>query len=177
MRRWQIEPTLAGDRAAAMKARHCFDGAVAERIPPQMPGRGFDDYLSKPIRAADLFAAIDRVAFGGGASSTDRPYAGDHASLIDATVLLAACGGFEKLLDEMCRSFNCSWGASRASCDGCRSATIGSGHGGGSPTAMPAPQDRTSPTDHAITPTCASLNSGVKLAICSFKAGSGFSGQ
>ena len=66
---------------------------------------GMDDYLSKPIRAADLLAAIDRVAFDGGASSTARPYAGDHASLIDPAVLLGACGGFEKLLDEMCRNF------------------------------------------------------------------------
>jgi two-component system, sensor histidine kinase and response regulator len=66
---------------------------------------GMDDYLSKPIRAADLLAAIDRFALGGEASSIARPYAGDHASLIDATVLLAACGGFEKLLDEMCRNF------------------------------------------------------------------------
>ncbi len=67
-----------------------------------------DDYLSKPIRAADLLAAIDRVAFGGEASSTARPSAGDHASLIDATVLLAACGGFEKLLDEKCQLPECN---------------------------------------------------------------------
>jgi len=66
---------------------------------------GMDDYLSKPIRAVDLLAAIDRLVFEGGASSTARPYAGDHASLIDPMVLLAACGGFEKLLDEMCRNF------------------------------------------------------------------------
>ena len=66
---------------------------------------GMDDYLSKPIRAADLFAAIDRVVFGGGASSTARPNAGDHASLLDPVVLLAACGGVAKLLGEMCRNF------------------------------------------------------------------------
>ena len=31
---------------------------------------GMDDYLSKPIRAADLFAAIDRVVYADGASPT-----------------------------------------------------------------------------------------------------------
>jgi CheY-like chemotaxis protein/HPt (histidine-containing phosphotransfer) domain-containing protein len=66
---------------------------------------GMDDYLSKPIRAADLLAAIDRLVLEGGASSTAQPYATDHARLIDPMVLLAACGGFEKLLDEMCRHF------------------------------------------------------------------------
>ena len=66
---------------------------------------GMDDYLSKPIRAADLLAAIDRAVFGGGTASTARPDAGDHASLIDPVVLLAVCGGVAKLLGEMCRNF------------------------------------------------------------------------
>lgn len=66
---------------------------------------GMDDYLSKPIRAADLLAAIERAVFGGGGSSTARPDAGDHASLIDPVVLLAVCGGIAKLLGEMCRDF------------------------------------------------------------------------
>jgi PAS domain S-box-containing protein len=66
---------------------------------------GMDDYLSKPIRAADLLAAIDRVVFGGGASSRARGNATDHASLIDPVVLLASCGGVANLLGEMCRNF------------------------------------------------------------------------
>ena len=66
---------------------------------------GMDDYLSKPIRAADLFAAIDRVVHAGGASPTAPPNAGDHASLLDPVVLLAVCGGVAKLLGEMCRNF------------------------------------------------------------------------
>jgi PAS domain S-box-containing protein len=70
---------------------------------------GMDDYLSKPIRAADLFAAIDRLVFGGGrAFSTARVDAGSRTSLIDPAVLLAACGGHAKLLGEMCQGFRSS---------------------------------------------------------------------
>jgi hypothetical protein len=47
-------------------------------------------------------AAIDRLVFEGGPSSTARPY---HARLIDPMVLVAACGVFETSLDEMCRNF------------------------------------------------------------------------
>ena len=64
-----------------------------------------DDYLSKPIRAADLFAAIDRVVQADGASPTASSNAGDHTSLLDPVVLLAVCGGVEKLLREMGRNF------------------------------------------------------------------------
>jgi CheY-like chemotaxis protein len=66
---------------------------------------GVDDYLSKPIRAADLFAAIDRVVHTDGASPKAPSKAGDHTSLFDPVVLLAVCGGGAKLLDEMCRNF------------------------------------------------------------------------
>jgi PAS domain S-box-containing protein len=66
---------------------------------------GMDDYLSKPIRAADLFAVIDRVVHVDVASPTASPNAGDHTSLLDPAVLLAVCGGVAKLLDEMSRNF------------------------------------------------------------------------
>jgi two-component system sensor histidine kinase/response regulator len=66
---------------------------------------GMDDYLSKPIRAADLLAAIDRVVHADGASPTAPSDAGNHTSLLDPVVLLAACGGGAKLLGEICRNF------------------------------------------------------------------------
>ena len=52
---------------------------------------GMDDFLAKPIRAADLLAAIDRVVSPG----VPRPPAGrpGRPSLLDPVVLLAACGG------------------------------------------------------------------------------------
>jgi two-component system sensor histidine kinase/response regulator len=66
---------------------------------------GMDDYLSKPIRAADLFAAIDRVIFAHGMSPVLPQNFGDPTNLLDPVVLLAACGGVEKLLGEMCQNF------------------------------------------------------------------------
>jgi PAS domain S-box-containing protein len=78
---------------------------------------GMDDYLSKPIRAADLFAAMERVVSARGVSPTaPKPHAfprdqpgvgvrGDYLSVLDPVVLLAACGGIAKLLEEMCQNF------------------------------------------------------------------------
>jgi PAS domain S-box-containing protein len=58
---------------------------------------GMDDYLSKPIRAADLLQAIERV-------TAATPAAGP--ALIDAPTLLAACGGDGELLATMRGSFD-----------------------------------------------------------------------
>jgi PAS domain S-box-containing protein len=57
-----------------------------------------DEFLAKPIQAANLWAAIERVAA--------RP-AADRArpELIDARVLRAACGGDAVLLDRLCQVF------------------------------------------------------------------------
>jgi two-component system sensor histidine kinase/response regulator len=66
---------------------------------------GMDDYLSKPIRAADLFAAIDRVIPTDGLPPALAPTVGDPTNLLDPVVLLAVCGGVEKLLDETCQNF------------------------------------------------------------------------
>src|SRR5262249_7655992 len=78
---------------------------------------GMDDYLSKPIRAADLFAAMERVVSARGVSPiaphphpspwgrTGVGVRGDHLRVLDPVVLLAACGGIAKLLEEMCQNF------------------------------------------------------------------------
>jgi CheY-like chemotaxis protein/HPt (histidine-containing phosphotransfer) domain-containing protein len=66
---------------------------------------GMDDYVSKPIRTADLLAAIDRVVPACGVLPAAPPNLGDDANLLDPAVLLAACGGVAELLHEMCRNF------------------------------------------------------------------------
>jgi CheY-like chemotaxis protein len=66
---------------------------------------GMDDYLPKPIRAADLFATIDRVVASRGAPLPPTPDVGTPDSLLDPSILLAASGGVEGLLLEICRNF------------------------------------------------------------------------
>jgi two-component system sensor histidine kinase/response regulator len=75
---------------------------------------GMDDFQTKPIRPADLLAAIDRVVRqrdeGGGmrdekgnrvlSSLIPRP----SSLLLDPRVLLAACGGDAILLGKMCQT-------------------------------------------------------------------------
>ncbi len=56
---------------------------------------GMDDFLAKPIQAADLWAATDRVT--GFRAPADRLGPG----LLDPRVLLAACGGDAAILDEI----------------------------------------------------------------------------
>ncbi len=68
---------------------------------------GMDDFLAKPIQAADLWAAIDRVA---GARPPVVAWSGDHATtggpgLLDPCVLLAACGDDAAILDKICHAF------------------------------------------------------------------------
>ena len=59
---------------------------------------GMDDFQTKPIRPADLLAAIDRVL---------RTYPSPRSrsfDLLDAPVLMAACGGDPTLLRKMCQT-------------------------------------------------------------------------
>ena len=59
---------------------------------------GMDDFQTKPIRPADLLAAIDRVLSAHSSRSSRRQ------DLLDAPVLLAACGGDPTLLGKMCQT-------------------------------------------------------------------------
>jgi CheY-like chemotaxis protein len=60
---------------------------------------GMDDFLAKPIQAADLWAAMDRAV--GAGPPTGRP----GRSLLDPRVLLAACGGDAAILEKICQTF------------------------------------------------------------------------
>ena len=55
---------------------------------------GMDDFLSKPISATDLWAAVERVAAG-------RP----TVNLLDPRAVLAACGGDNDILARICQAF------------------------------------------------------------------------
>jgi CheY-like chemotaxis protein/HPt (histidine-containing phosphotransfer) domain-containing protein len=59
---------------------------------------GMDDFQTKPIRPADLLAAIDRVF------RTHSSRQSHRRDLLDAPVLLAACGGDPTLLGKMCQT-------------------------------------------------------------------------
>src|SRR5262249_28109892 len=63
---------------------------------------GMDDFLSKPIQATDLWAAVDRAA-------TLRPAVGrsvsPNSSLLDPRAALAACGGDADILERICQAF------------------------------------------------------------------------
>jgi two-component system sensor histidine kinase/response regulator len=59
---------------------------------------GMDDFQTKPISPADLLAAIDRAV---GTHSCRQSHRRD---LLDAPVLLAACGGNPTLLRKMCQT-------------------------------------------------------------------------
>ena len=59
---------------------------------------GMDDFQTKPVRPADLLAAIDRVL----RAQSSRP--SRRRDLLDAPVLLAACGGDPTLLRKMCQT-------------------------------------------------------------------------
>jgi CheY-like chemotaxis protein len=67
---------------------------------------GMDEYLSKPIRAADLFAAIDRVVSRPAARQPGQTEPADGASLLDPFVLLAACGDDPDGLRGLCEDFS-----------------------------------------------------------------------
>jgi CheY-like chemotaxis protein len=66
---------------------------------------GMDDFLTKPVSAADLLAAIDRLVSAGGDSRPPRTSAGEHVGLLDPVAVLTACGDDADALQGMCRAF------------------------------------------------------------------------
>ncbi len=57
---------------------------------------GMDDFLAKPLRAADLWLAIERILLA-------RPSSTEHRSaLLDAAVLLDTCGDDPTILEAIC---------------------------------------------------------------------------
>jgi PAS domain S-box-containing protein len=60
---------------------------------------GMDDFLAKPIQAPDLWAAIDRGVAAGPPAGRETP------GLLDAQVLLSACGGDAAILEKLCQAF------------------------------------------------------------------------
>jgi CheY-like chemotaxis protein/HPt (histidine-containing phosphotransfer) domain-containing protein len=60
---------------------------------------GMDDFLSKPIRSGDLWAAIDRVV------GPRAPEARTASELLDPVVLLDTCGGDAGILEKLCATF------------------------------------------------------------------------
>jgi CheY-like chemotaxis protein len=60
---------------------------------------GMDDFLAKPIQAADLWAAMDRVV------RARPPAVPPGPGLLNPRVLLAACGGNAAILDKICHAF------------------------------------------------------------------------
>jgi PAS domain S-box-containing protein len=60
---------------------------------------GMDDFLAKPIQAADLWTAMDLVVGQLPAAQLSRP------GLLAPRVLLAACGGDAAILDKICQTF------------------------------------------------------------------------
>jgi PAS domain S-box-containing protein len=59
---------------------------------------GVDDFLTKPVRPADLRSAVDRLLGG------RPPRPAPRLDLLDAAVLWAACGGDAALLRKMCQT-------------------------------------------------------------------------
>jgi CheY-like chemotaxis protein len=73
---------------------------------------GMDDFLAKPIKAAQLKLAIEQVVGGQARSASAAPAPPSQnssadtlrapAGLIDSVVLLSACGGDEAVLQRLC---------------------------------------------------------------------------
>jgi two-component system, sensor histidine kinase and response regulator len=65
---------------------------------------GMDDFLTKPIRPADLLAAIDRLLAAHGDSRLAEAGAGEHIGLLDPVAVLTACGDDAEALQGMCHA-------------------------------------------------------------------------
>ena len=66
---------------------------------------GMDDYLAKPIAAAELFRVMDRVLAGRPAAEPVPPARGRPETLLDPATLRAACDDDATLLRELIQVF------------------------------------------------------------------------
>jgi CheY-like chemotaxis protein len=66
---------------------------------------GVDEFLTKPISAAGLLAAIERRVPARGVSRPAQMAAGERIGLLDAVTVLTACGDDAEALRGMCRAF------------------------------------------------------------------------
>ncbi len=66
---------------------------------------GMDDFLTKPVSTAALFAAIDRLVSAHGVSRPSQADAGERRSLLDPVAVLTACGDDAEGLLRMCQDF------------------------------------------------------------------------
>jgi CheY-like chemotaxis protein len=66
---------------------------------------GVDDFLTKPISAAGVLAAIERLVPAYGASRPAQLAAGERLVLLDPDTVLRACGEDAEALGGMCRTF------------------------------------------------------------------------
>jgi PAS domain S-box-containing protein len=66
---------------------------------------GMDDFQTKPVSAAGLLAAIDRLVPAPGVPRPAQADAGGHVGLLDPVAVLAACGDDAEVLRGMCRAF------------------------------------------------------------------------
>jgi CheY-like chemotaxis protein len=66
---------------------------------------GMDDFLTKPVPTAGLFAAIDRLVSTHGVSRPAHVDVGERRSLLDPIAVLRACGNDADGLRRMCEDF------------------------------------------------------------------------